>query len=137
MNSGFFRRLFFNKNEDSFTQDRYRQVIRLLIFSTLTIFSIESLLMILLELVLNIDEPIVWVIDGLLLVVLLFPLNFIFIVRPMMLQIEEQGRTNLELGKTNELLERFYTIDDVIIAYLDTDFNFIRVNHAYAKSRWT
>ena len=122
MDSGFFRRLFFNKNEDSFTQDRYRQVIRLLIFSTLTIFSIESLLMILLELVLNIDEPIVWVIDGLLLVVLLFPLNFIFIVRPMMLQIEEQGRTNLELAKTNELLERFYTIDDVFIAYLDAGF---------------
>ena len=134
MDSGFFRRLFFNKNEDSFTQDRYRQVIRLLIFSTLTIFSIETLLMILLELVLNIDEPIVWVIDGILLVILLFPLNFIFIVRPMMLQIEEQGRTNLELGKTNELLERFYTIDDVFIAYLDADFNFIRVNTAYARS---
>jgi PAS domain S-box-containing protein len=134
MNTGFLRRLIFNQNTDTFTQDRYRQVIRLLIFSTLTIFSIESLLMIILELVLNIDEPIVWVIDGVLLVVLLFPLNFIFIVRPMMLQIEEQGRTNVELAKTNEILERFYTIDDVFIAYLDADFNFIRVNTTYARS---
>jgi PAS domain S-box-containing protein len=90
--------------------------------------------MVVLELILNIDEPIVWVIDGLLLVGLLFPLNFIFVVRPMMRQIEEQSRTNLDLGNTNEILERFYTIDDVFIAYLDANFNFIRVNAAYAKS---
>jgi len=134
MKTGFLRRLFFDKNMDSFTKDRYRQVLRLLIFSTIVIFGVETFLMVLLELIINIDEPLVWFIDGFLLVVLLFPLNFIFVVRPMMRQIEEQGRTNLELANTNEILERLYTIDDVFIAYLDVDFNFIRVNNMYASS---
>lgn len=134
MNTGFFRRLFFDEEIDTFTKDRYRQVLRLLIFSTIVIFGVETFLMVVLELILNIDEPIVWVIDGLLLVVLLFPLNFIFVVRPMMRQIEEQGRTNQELANTNEVLERLYTIEDVMIAYLDQDFNFIRVNQAYADA---
>ena len=134
MKTGLLRRLFFDEDIDSFTKDRYRQVLRLLIFSTIVIFSVETFLMVLLELIINIDEPLVWFIDGLLLVVLLFPLNFIFVVRPMMRQIEEQGRTNLELANTNEILERFYTIDDVFIAYLDADFNFIRVNTTYARA---
>jgi PAS domain S-box-containing protein len=37
-----------------------------------------------------------------------------------------------ELRSANELLERIFSTTHLLIAYLDTDFNFIRVNRAYA-----
>lgn len=120
--------------EAIYKQEKNRQILKMLLFSTVVIFTVESLLMILLELILNIPEPIVWYIDGLLLVGLLFPLNYIFIVRPMLSQIEEHRKTNLNLVKTNEILGRFFEISDILIAYMDADFNFLRVNKAYANS---
>jgi PAS domain S-box-containing protein len=44
-----------------------------------------------------------------------------------------QERT-ADLAKANELLERMFSSIDVSIAYMDKDFNFIRVNRAYAKA---
>lgn len=38
------------------------------------------------------------------------------------------------LYQTNTLLERFFFSIDTLIAYMDRDFNFIRVNETYAKS---
>jgi len=115
-------------------QEKKRQFVRLVAFSTLAIFTIETLLMVLLELVLDIPEPLVWFIDGLILVLCLFPLNYYYIVKPMLCQIEERHHTNQELSNTNEILERIFANTDVMIAYLDDRFNFIRVNQAYANS---
>lgn len=39
-----------------------------------------------------------------------------------------------ELIQTNELLERFFASINTLIAYMDRDFYFIRVNEAYASS---
>ncbi|NIN67669.1 MAG: PAS domain S-box protein [Anaerolineae bacterium] len=39
-----------------------------------------------------------------------------------------------ELRSTNELLERTFSTTHLLIAYLDTDFNFLRVNRAYAAA---
>jgi PAS domain S-box-containing protein len=39
-----------------------------------------------------------------------------------------------ELRSTNELLERIFSTTHLLIAYLDTDFNFLRVNRAYAAA---
>ncbi len=36
------------------------------------------------------------------------------------------------LRNTNELLEKIFSTTHMLIAYMDKDFNFIRVNHAYA-----
>lgn len=44
-----------------------------------------------------------------------------------------QQRTS-ELVKTGELLERVFSGIDILIAYMDKDFNFLRVNRAYAKA---
>jgi PAS domain S-box-containing protein len=47
--------------------------------------------------------------------------------------IEEELRNNYEdLQKTTELLERIFSTTHMLVAYLDRDFNFIRVNRAYA-----
>jgi len=110
------------------------QTRRALIYSTLIIFGVETLVMILLELILDIPEPIVWYIDGLVLVLLLLPLNYQFIIRPMLNEIDQHSRTNQELRKSNEILERFFDISEYMIAYFDSNFNFIRVNSAYAAA---
>ncbi|HSB33398.1 MAG TPA: PAS domain S-box protein [Nitrospirota bacterium] len=47
--------------------------------------------------------------------------------------IEEELRNNYDdLQKTTELLERIFSTTHMLVAYLDRDFNFIRVNRAYA-----
>ena len=48
-------------------------------------------------------------------------------------EIKVRERT-AELAKANELLERVFSSVDVSIAYMDKEFNFIRVNRAYAES---
>ena len=48
--------------------------------------------------------------------------------------ITERKRAEQVLIDTNELLERYFSSIDTLIAYMDRDFNFIRVNEAYARS---
>jgi PAS domain S-box-containing protein len=51
-------------------------------------------------------------------------------------KLEKEGaeRRSIEeaLRNTNELLEKIFSTTHMLIAYMDKDFNFIRVNHAYA-----
>jgi PAS domain S-box-containing protein len=49
------------------------------------------------------------------------------------LEIRVQQRT-AELAKANELLQRMFSSTGIMIAYMDKDFNFIRVNRAYAEA---
>lgn len=90
--------------------------------------------MIYLEILLRISDPLAMVLDRLILFVLLFSINYFYIDRPMARQIEAHYHSNLELVKSNEMLERFFAISDLLIAYLDTNFNFIRVNKAYSAT---
>ncbi len=48
--------------------------------------------------------------------------------------ITERIQARQALIQTNELLERYFSSIDTLIAYMDRDYNFIRVNEAYAKS---
>ncbi len=49
--------------------------------------------------------------------------------------IEDELRKNYDsLQKTSELLERIFSTTHMLIAYLDRDLNFIRVNHAYSRA---
>ena len=49
-------------------------------------------------------------------------------------EIEDRKRVEEALRDTNELLEKIFSTTHLLIAYMDTDFNFIRVNHAYAAT---
>ncbi len=48
--------------------------------------------------------------------------------------VTERKRAAQEIGRTKELLERMFESIHVLVAYMDRDFNFIRVNRAYAEA---
>lgn len=124
----------FQTADEAFRKKQILWAARWLILSTIVIFCLETLLMVVLELLLDLPQSLILVLDGLVLVLGLLPLNYAFVVRPLIRQVEEHRRTNQELVKTNEILERFFSISDVLIAYLDSNFNFLRVNQAYANA---
>ncbi len=48
--------------------------------------------------------------------------------------ITERKRAEESLRKTSVLLERIFSTTEFLLVYLDADFNFIRVNRAYAEA---
>ena len=49
-------------------------------------------------------------------------------------EIEDRKRVEEALRDNSELLEKIFSTTHMLIAYMDTDFNFIRVNRAYAAA---
>ena len=49
-------------------------------------------------------------------------------------EVTERIQAEKKLYKTNELLERVFSNTHFLIAYMDTNFNFIRVNQTYAQA---
>jgi PAS domain S-box-containing protein len=47
-------------------------------------------------------------------------------------EISERQRVETKLRETNDLLEKMFSAIHVLVAYMDRDFNFIRVNEKYA-----
>jgi PAS domain S-box-containing protein len=50
------------------------------------------------------------------------------------LRMEEQEAVERTLRETNELLEKIFSTTNLCVAYLDTEFKFVRVNAAYAAA---
>ena len=48
--------------------------------------------------------------------------------------ITERRKAEATYHQAHELLEKIFTTTHILIAYLDTDFNFVRVNRAYAEA---
>lgn len=65
--------------------------------------------------------------DASIMIVLIFPIVYLFAYRPLLQQVVKRRRSE-------ELLERAFNSIDTLIAYLDRDFNFVRVNETYARS---
>jgi len=49
-------------------------------------------------------------------------------------EVFERKRTEEVLVETSEIVEKMFSTTHLCIAYMDTDFNFIRVNRAYAEA---
>lgn len=73
-------------------------------------------------------------IDAGVMTALITPLLFLLSFRPLLLYIQKSREAEANLIRSLDLQERFFDSIDTLIAYMDRDFNFIRVNEAYARS---
>lgn len=126
-------RIIAEQDDEAYRREKRNLIIRLLVVSALVIFGIETLIMFGIEVYWPAPVPLDLILDGLILIILLFPINYFFIVRPMSRAIDRFYHVNIELAKSHEILERFFSINDILVAYMDAGFNFIRVNEAYAS----
>lgn len=72
--------------------------------------------------------------DATFMVVMIFPILYLFSFRPLIQHIEKLQRVESALQQKEELQKRFFDSIDMLIAYMDREFNFIRVNDAYAAA---
>ncbi len=125
----------------------------------LSVFVIELVIMTALSTLRDMSPFASGLLDGALLTLLLAPILYLFLFRPLCANISalEQARTdllhrgehleeevaartgeltqlNVALRASNQLLEQVFNTTHVCVAYLDREFNFIRVNLAYAAA---
>lgn len=72
--------------------------------------------------------------DAGIMIAIIFPIIYSLVFRSLLIQIEDRRKMEKALIQTNELLERFFLNIHSLVAYMDRDFNFIRVNEAYARA---
>jgi PAS domain S-box-containing protein len=106
-----------------------------LFFITITcIFVAEIFAMALVSLVPTLAYSTTTLIDAGIMVILIFPILYIFSFRPLIQHIRKLQQVERALHEKEELQERFFDSTGVLIAYMDRDFNFIQVNDAFAGS---
>ena len=106
---------------------------RALFYNTIAILIVEIIVMVLLVAVLHVSQTMVIIIDGIILVAVLFPLNYFFLILPLQSEVEDHLKTDRNLMITQEVIDGFFNISYLAFAYLDPKFNFVRVNEAFAK----
>jgi len=100
---------------------------RVFIITIASIFLAEILAM---GVIYNIQSLPYWLdtlLDAGIMIAIIFPVVYNLLFRSLLLQIDERKRANALMEKL------FYSID-ILLAYMDRDFNFVRVNDAYARS---
>jgi PAS domain S-box-containing protein len=108
--------------------------IHLLYFLILSIFLAEVAAMIVAYFLPPLPYVYVTLIDAGVMTVLIFPMLYFLSFQPLVRQLRVRQRIQEALEEKEELQERFFNSIGLLIAYMDRDFNFIRVNDAYARS---
>jgi len=104
--------------------------VRLLLIVIATVFLVEATVMA----VLSDRHPITSLLAALLDSVLVFPALYFFLLLPLQRYLAERNKAEARLAKSTELLDRLFSITHLMLAYMDPQFNFIRVNRAYAEA---
>ncbi len=104
--------------------------VRLLLIVVATVFLAEAIVMALL----SDRHPVTTVLAALLDSLLVFPALYFFVLRPLQNYVAERKKAESRLAKSTELLDRLFSISHLLLAYMDPQFNFIRVNRAYADA---
>lgn len=115
-------------------QTGYVSPIRLFLTITTGIFIAEVIAMAVVYQLPEIPYYQTTLIDAAIMVTLIFPFLYFFSVRPLVQHIDMRRRAEQSLQQKEELQQRFFDSIGVMIAYMDRDFNFIKVNDAYAAS---
>ena len=107
---------------------------RLLLIILGVIFLAEVLIMTLVTLGNPLSPLVTIFIDAGIITILAFPVLYFLSFRPLLNHIEKGRQSEEALLRSWELQERFFDSIDILTAYMDRNFNFIRVNDAYAKA---
>jgi PAS domain S-box-containing protein len=119
------------RSEDSQT---HRSPLRLLVITIVAIFVAEVVAMIVVYELPVLPYYQLTLVDAGIMTIMIFPVLYFFSFRPLIRQMEKSWRAEESLLQSRELQEKFFDSINTLIAYMDTDFNFIRVNNAYAKT---
>jgi len=107
---------------------------RLLLIILGVIFLAEVLIMTLVTLGNPLSPLVTIFFDAGIMTILAFPILYFLSFRPLLNHIEKSRQFEEALIHSRELQERFFDSIDTLIAYMDRNFNFIRVNEAYANA---
>lgn len=119
------------QNELSHEQLSYRRLLFLLIAS---IFAAELVAMALIYVLPPLPYPAFSLIDAGVMTTLIFPVLYFLSFRPLIKHINKRQQAERALQQKEALEEKFFDSIDLLIAYMDRDFNFIRVNDVYARA---
>ncbi len=108
--------------------------VRLVLIVIFTLFVADAIVMAVLFSLPRIPELHAALVDSLLLIILVLPTLYLCLLRPLQAQIAAHQRSAATLAKSNELLNRLFSISHVMLACLDSDFNLVRLNNAYAEA---
>ncbi|MGE5642623.1 MAG: PAS domain S-box protein, partial [Byssovorax cruenta] len=108
--------------------------LRLFVIIIASIFFAEVIAMLVVHVISPLSYYQTTLLDAGIMVMMIFPILFQFSFRPLIQQIERLRQTKQRLQQEKELQQRFFNSVDIMIAYLDREFNFIRVNDAYARA---
>ncbi|HEY3474706.1 MAG TPA: PAS domain S-box protein, partial [Anaerolineales bacterium] len=120
--------------EDQLSQT-HRSPIRLfIIIIIVAIFMAEVVAMMVVQVIEPVPYYQVTLIDAGIMTILIFPVLYFLSFRPLLREIEIGRQTEQSLLRSRDLQEEFFDSIDTLIAYMDCDFKFIRVNDAYARA---
>ena len=112
----------------------HRSPLRLLVITIVAIFFAEVVAMIVVSALGSLPYYQTTLVDAGIMVILIFPVLYFFSFRPLIRQMQKSWRAEESLLQSRELQEKFFDSINTLIAYMDRDFNFIRVNDAYARA---
>jgi PAS domain S-box-containing protein len=114
--------------------ETHRSPLRLLVITIVAIFFAEVVAMIAVYALGSIPYYQTTLVDAGIMVILIFPVLYFFSFRPLIRQMQKSWQAEESLLRSRELQEKFFDSINTLIAYMDRDFNFIRVNDAYARA---
>src|SRR5512144_1410220 len=112
----------------------HRSPLRLLIVTIVAIFVAEVVAMVAVYALGSIPYYQTTLVDAGIMTILIFPVLYYLSFRPLIRQMEKSWQAEESLRRSKDLQEKFFDSINTLIAYMDRDFNFIRVNEAYARS---
>jgi PAS domain S-box-containing protein len=128
-------RLIMPPNRDApWIEPSHLSPLRLFVIIIGGIFLAEVIAMLVVYVLGPLPYPVLTLIDATVMTVLISPLLYFLSFRPLVRYIQKNQLADAALLRSMELQERFFDSIDTLIAYMDRDFNFIRVNEAYARS---
>ena len=114
--------------------DTHISPLRLFIIASTAIFIAEVVAMIVVYFIEPLPYHLTTLVDAGIMTILIFPVLYYFSFLPLIRQMQKSWQAEESLLQARQLQERFFDSIDTLIAYMDRDFNFIRVNDAYARA---